>query len=157
MTDEPVLPLWTMVQTAHLASRRFAEIFAAAGLTRAEFAVLACVADGDDLSKADVARAILLRPQSVARVVDALVTAGLLTRAGAGGRGRRSGHTPTEQGWQVLARARAAVRSVNEPEQLGLTGPQAADLVHALETVRSQLARTLGDAGRDARTDGPRR
>jgi DNA-binding MarR family transcriptional regulator len=146
VTDEPLLPLWTLVQTAHLASRRFAEVFADAGLTRAEFAVLACVADGDDLSKADVARAILLRPQSVARVVDALVAAGLLTRDGSGGRGRRSGHRLTDQGWQVLARARAAVRTANEPDQLGLTGPQADDLVRALETVRAQLARTLSDA-----------
>ena len=147
MTDEPVLPLWTLVQTAHLASRRFAAVFAEAGLSRAEFAVLACIADGDDLSKADVARAILLRPQSVARVVDALVASGLLARAGDGGRGRRSGHTPTSRGWQVLGQARAAVRSANEPGRLGLSAAQADDLVRALEAVRTRLAEQLGGSG----------
>ena len=145
--DGPVLPLWTLVQTAHLASRRFTEVFAAAGLTPAQFGVLACLADGDDLSKADVARAILLRPQSVARVIDALVADGLVVREGAGGRGRRAGLTLTTAGRAALDRARPGAYAASQPQLLGLTAEQAAQLVAHLDTVRARLAEQLGEPG----------
>jgi DNA-binding MarR family transcriptional regulator len=144
-SEAPVLPLWTLVQTAHLASRCFTEVFAAAGLTPAQFGVLACLADGDDLSKADVARAILLRPQSVARVIDSLIADGLVTREGMGGRGRRAGLRLTETGQAALDQARPAAWAINQPHRLGLSPDQAEQLVGTLEVIRTELARRLGE------------
>lgn len=134
-----VVPLWDLVQTAHLAERRFTEVFAAAGLTPAQFGVLASLADGDGLSQADLARAVLVRPQSMARLVSDMVTAGLVTRDGPGGRGRRTGLLPTEAGLAALAQARPAAHAMNSPEELGLDSGQVDLLCGLLHTVRQRL------------------
>lgn len=133
------VPLWELVQTAHLATRRFTEVFAAAGLSPAEFGVLASLADGDDLSQADLARAVLVRPQSMHRLVTDMVQRGLVLRTGPGGRGRRTGLTSTPAGSRALAQARPAAYAINEPEALGLSDPEAAELVRLLAVLRDHL------------------
>jgi DNA-binding MarR family transcriptional regulator len=135
----PVLPLWTLVQTAHLAARAYSELFAAHGLTPAQFGVLACLADGDDLSQADVARAVLVRPQSMARLVTDLVAAGLVARTGEGGRGRRTGLVLTQHGRAALDRARPAAYAFDQPQRLGLTSTEADELLRLLARVSEQL------------------
>jgi len=137
----PPLPLWTLVQTAHLAARRFTEVFAEAGLTPAQFGVLAALADGDDLSKAELAKAILVRPQSMARLTDAMVEQGLLARTGPGGRGRRTGLTMTDRGRRALDRARPAAWAINQPDAVGLSPDEIAVLTTLLETISGTLGR----------------
>ena len=102
------VPLWELVQTAHLATRRFTEVFAEAGLTPAQYGVLASLADGDDLSQADLARSVQVRPQSMGRLVAAMISHGLVERGGPGGRGRRTGLEITPAGRAALDRARPA-------------------------------------------------
>jgi DNA-binding MarR family transcriptional regulator len=136
----PALPLWKLVQTAHLAERRFTEVFAAAGLTPAQFGVLACLADGDDLSKADLAKAILVRPQSMARLTDAMVAQGLLQRAGPRTRGRRSTLTMTERGRRALEQARPAAWAINQPAAIGLDQKEVDVLLTQLHTISRTLA-----------------
>lgn len=138
MSERPVL-LWELVQTAHVAARRFTEVFAEAGLTPAQFGVLASLADGDDLSQADLARAVLVRPQSMGRLVAAMVARGLVDRAGPGGRGRRTGLALTPAGRRALDVARPAAYALNEPAALGLTADQVAVLVDHLTAVRARL------------------
>lgn len=46
--------------------------------------MLAWVADGDDLSRADLARAVLVRPQSISRLIGAIADQGLVARTGRG-------------------------------------------------------------------------
>jgi DNA-binding MarR family transcriptional regulator len=138
---DPPLPLWALVQTAHLAARRFTEVFAAAGLTPAQFGVLACLADGDDLSKAELAQAILVRPQSMARLTNAMVDQGLLRRTGPGGRGRRSGLVMTDRGRQALEQARPAAWAINQPDAVGLSAEEIDILLDHLQTI----SRTLTD------------
>jgi DNA-binding MarR family transcriptional regulator len=140
MTSRPAVPLWTLVQTAHLAARRFTEIFAEAGLTPAQYGVLACLADGDDLSKAELAKAILVRPQSMARLTDAMVDQGLLLRTGPGGRGRRTRLGMTELGRQKLAQARPAAWAINQPDQIGLTLGDVVVLEGYLHTIAKALS-----------------
>lgn len=134
------LPLWTLVRTGHLAGRRLTEVFAAAGLTPAQFGVLACLADGDDLSQAELARAVLVRPQSMNRLVADMVEAGLVRRDGPGGRGRRTGVTPTPAGLTALARARPAAYGLSRPEHLGLTPDELVHLSRLLTRVAEALA-----------------
>jgi DNA-binding MarR family transcriptional regulator len=136
----PPLPLWKLVQTAHLAERRFTEVFAAAGLTPAQFGVLACLADGDDLSKADLAKAILVRPQSMARLTDAMVDSGLIARAGPRARGRRSTLTMTELGRRALEQARPAAWAINQPRAIGLDPEEVDVLLTLLHTISQTLA-----------------
>lgn len=133
------VPLWDLVQTAHLAARRFSEVFAEAGLSPAQFGVLASLADGDGLSQADLARAVLVRPQSMNRLVADMVERGLVLRTGPGGRGRRTGLALTPTGTRALEQARPAAYAINVPEALGLTPAEATELVRLLAVVRHQL------------------
>ena len=146
MSDRTV-PLWELVQTAHLATRRFTEVFAAAGLTPAQYGVLASLADGDDLSQADLARAVLVRPQSMGRLVAAMVAHGLVERAGPGGRGRRTGLEITPAGRAALDRARPAAYALNEPEALGLDADRLAAFVETLAVIRARLSDSDSDDG----------
>jgi len=140
----PPLPLWKLVQTAHLAERRFTAVFAAAGLTPAQFGVLACLADGDDLSKADLAKAILVRPQSMARLTDAMVEQGLLVRAGPRAKGRRSTLTMSERGRRALDQARPAAWAINQPRAIGLSPHEVDVLLTHLDTISQTLADPAG-------------
>jgi DNA-binding MarR family transcriptional regulator len=133
------VPLWDLVQTAHLAARRFTEVFEAAGLSPAQFGVLASLADGDDLSPADLARAVLVRPQSMHRLVADMVEAGLVARTGPGGRGRRTGLVLTAAGAQALDRARPAAYALSAPAALGLSDAEAGELVRVLAVLRAHL------------------
>lgn len=151
--DFPPVPLWDLVQTAHLATRRFTEVFAEAGLTPAQFGVLACVADGDDLSQADLARAVFVRPQSVSRLIGAMADQGLVARTGRGGRlgrGLRATLVLTEAGRRALDIARPAAYALNEPIALGLTDDQMGDLLTTLTTIRASLQRGVGPSEPDA-------
>ena len=137
---DPPLPLWALVQTAHLAARRFTEVFAEAGLTPAQFGVLACLADGDDLSKAELAQAILVRPQSMARLTNAMIDQGLIQRTGPGGRGRRSGLSMTDRGKRALDQARPAAWAINQPDAVGLSAQEIDVLLDHLQTITRALA-----------------
>lgn len=148
--DAPLVALWDLVQTAHLAGRRFAAVFASHGLSSAQYGVLASLADGDDLSQAELARAVLVRPQSMARLVSTMVEAGLVERVGPGGRGRRTGLVLTASGQAVFRAARPAARATSTPEALGLSATQNAQLVALLAIVRQGLARAIDD---DLRAD----
>jgi DNA-binding MarR family transcriptional regulator len=157
--SDRAVPLWELVQTAHLATRRFTEVFAEAGLTPAQYGVLASLADGDDLSQADLARSVHVRPQSMGRLVAAMIEQGLVERGGPGGRGRRTGLEITPVGRAALDRARPAAYALNEPAALGVDADRLAALVETLTVIRARLADPDADpdAGSDHgdRRDGP--
>ena len=135
-----VAPLWELVRTAHLATLAFSDVFAELGITAAQYGVLASLADGDDLSQADLARAVLVTPQSMGRLVAAMVQQGLVTRDGPGGHGRRTGLALTERGGQVFARARPAAYALNDPQRLGLDDEGLTVLVSQLKVLRDRLS-----------------
>ncbi len=105
----PELPLWELIQTSHVVARRFRELFARFGLTPTQFGVLACLQDGDDFTKASLARAVLVTPQSMDPLIDSLLSRGLVSRTSVGGRGRAAGITITAAGIELLLRVRPAV------------------------------------------------
>jgi DNA-binding MarR family transcriptional regulator len=140
-----VVPLWELVQTAHLASVRFAEVFAEAGLSPAQFGVLASLADGDDLSQADLARAVLVRPQSMGRLVSGMVERSLVTRDGPGGRGRRTQLAITPAGRRALVAARAAAYALDKSAMRAFDEQQLGALLEYLQVVRQRLGE-LGEA-----------
>ncbi len=125
------LPAWTVVQAYHALSRSLYKLFARHGLTPVQFGVLAQLAAVPDLLQADLARRVLIRPQSMTAVIADLVDRGLLQRQGPGGRGRPVPVRLTEEGRGVLETAGAALRAFNEPAALGLE-PYEAGMVNAL-------------------------
>lgn len=131
--------LWELVQTAHLAARAFRDLFATIGLTPTQFGVLACLADGDDFTKAQLARALMVRPQSMDPLIEALLAEGLVERDGLPRRGRAAGITITTAGLELLARIRPQVSEINAPESIGLDADQIPLLAAQLRTIRDRL------------------
>lgn len=135
------LVTWTLIRAAHAAERRLTVLFAEHGLTPVQFGVLAHLATGRAVTSAELAREVLVRPQSIAAIVDGLVGRGLVVRVGERTRGRRNpielsgaGHALLEQVWPV-------VRAANEPGALALDA-----------TTTTELNRTLHHL---LRQDGP--
>jgi DNA-binding MarR family transcriptional regulator len=138
--EEELLVLWELVQTAHLAARTFRELFATVGLTPTQFGVLACLADGDDFTKAELARALMVRPQSMDPVIEALLAERLVERDGPPRRGRAAGITITSSGLDRLTRIRPHVSAVNAPARIGIEADHVPLLVAQLRTIRERLA-----------------
>lgn len=134
------VPLWELIQTSWLVARGFTEVFAEAGLSPGQFGALRCLADQDGLTQAEIARMLMMRPQSLGEVVSSLLEHELIRRNGPAGRGRRAGLSLTEQGRATLRRAWPAVRAFNAPDAIGLTSQESATLVRLLRTVRHALA-----------------
>ncbi|ANY08295.1 MarR family winged helix-turn-helix transcriptional regulator [Pseudonocardia sp. HH130630-07] len=142
---QDAVPLWELIRTAHVVARGFHEVFAEAGLTATQFGVLAELRDRErdgmrSPSQAELARVVLLRPQSVGELVADLVGRGLVRRDGPGGRGRRAGLELTDDGHAALDRAWPLVARFNAPASTGLDPERSAELVAMLRTVRATLS-----------------
>lgn len=141
MPEDESYPLWTLVQAAHVVARGFTEVFAEVGLTPTQFGVLAHLVDDEGLSQAELARRVLVRPQSLGEVVGVLVDRGLVRRTGPGGRGRRHGLAVTEAGRARYEAALPAVVAFHRPESTGLSAEQMALLDDLLQNLlRAQAA-----------------
>nr|WP_281376519.1 MarR family transcriptional regulator [Actinomycetospora corticicola] len=108
-------------------------------LTPTQFGVLRALDRGEGMSQAQLAREVLVRPQSMGVLVGDMLDRGLIERQGPGGRGRRVGLALSAHGREVLERTRPAVRDFNAPAALGLTFAQAAMLEEILDQVRRTL------------------
>lgn len=129
--------MWGLMQTAHVVGRRFTELMADVGLTPTQFAVLMHLDEQDGATQAELARAVLVSPQSIGVLLSPLLERELVVRDGPGGRGRRAGLTLTQAGRRALHRAWGPVREFNSPAALGLTPAQAAILEEILDRVRA--------------------
>ena len=138
MTDR-VVPLWDLVQTAHLAARRFAEVFAEAGLTPAQYGVLASLADDDDLGQAGPG------PRGPGAAACGPPGRGH-GRAGARGAGRARWARPPDRIGDHVGRAggarpgRPAAYALNEPAAIGVDAERLAALVETLAVIRARLS-----------------
>ena len=138
MSEETFLA-WDLVRTAHVVGLRFTEVVAALDLTPTSFAILSTLEQDAALTQAELARRVLVRPQSIAALVTTMTEQGLVTREGPGGRGRRAGIALTAAGREVLGRARPAVQAFNVPGAMGLTPARAAMLGELLGEVRDSM------------------
>ena len=137
--SEESLPVWNLMRTAHVVGLRFGEVFAATDLTPTQFAVLILLEDDDGPTQAELARRVLVRPQSVGALITTLVERGLVVRDGPGGRGRRAGIALTDAGRAAVARAWPSVRAFNSAATLGLSPAQSAMLDEILDRVRRTM------------------
>ncbi|MBC8092595.1 MAG: MarR family transcriptional regulator, partial [Pseudonocardia sp.] len=79
---------WRLVRTGREVERALTDTIAEHGLTTTQFGVLSLLATGADLTQSDLARAVLVRPQSVGPLITSLTERGLIARRGPDGRGR---------------------------------------------------------------------
>jgi len=96
---------YRIVRLAAALERQFKRDLAATGLTPRQFSVLAVLAQRPSITVADLARAVLTTPQSMAALVDGLEQRGLLVRSAARQRGVAAPLAPTPAGLAALARA----------------------------------------------------
>ena len=130
-------------------ARGFHRVFAEAGLTPTQFGVLAELADrertaSEPPSQAELARIVMLRPQSVGELVAALVGRGFVVREGPAGRGRRTGLSLTADGRAAVERALPLVRAFNAPDAIGVSAAESTALVGMLRRIRTTLEAAEG-------------
>lgn len=138
MPQEPAAPrvdvdgivAWTVIRAARTLSRRLAADLAPLELTPVEFGVLIQLAAAGELSQADLARAVGVRPQSMTTLVGGLSTRGLVERGAVPGRGRASRMHLTPEGDALLARAHPVVVASNV--WFGSDGEQVNEALHRL-------------------------
>lgn len=135
----PDLPAWTLVQTAHLAGRRFHELFAQQGLTAHQFGVLVALSRRPGLSQAALAREILVTPQSVGDIVIQMDSADLVRRTAPPRRGTATSVEITPHGRATLEKTYPLVSAINTPAALGLDEAEARTLNDLLHRVHDHL------------------
>jgi len=121
--DPDDITAWLLVQAGHLAGRRFTAVLGDLGLTPIQFGVLLQLDLHPAMSNGEIARSVLVTPQSMSELLGSLERLGLVERESEGGRGRRVRARLTPAGRQTLE---ACSRRVAEVEaSLGLTATEA--------------------------------
>ena len=133
---------WRLVRTGREIERALTATIAGHDLTTTQFGVLSLLATGADLTQSDLARAVLVRPQSVGPLITSLIERGLITRRGPGGRGRRTHFDLTAAGRHLIEQAWPRVTAVHSPARLGLDQDDARTLDRLLHTC--ETAATTG-------------
>lgn len=129
------LTAWTLIRAAHRVEQQLTELFASRGLSPVQFGVLAHLATGAPLTRAQLARQVLVRPQSIAGVLDGLTARGLVLDQGRRGKGRPNPVSLTEHGRQVLTEVWPAVVAATSPAGLGLSAVDGAHLDRILFSI----------------------
>lgn len=119
---------WNVVRVARFAGQRMAERLAAHGLHPIHFGVLAYLAIAPEMTQADLARAVLVRPQSIAPLLDGLEDRGLICRSGERARGRRNPVQITDDGRRALDAVWDIALSTNDLSDAGLDAEESAEL-----------------------------
>ena len=119
---------WNLVRVARFAGQRLAERLAGHGLHPVHFGVLAHLALAPEMTQADIARAVLQRPQSIAPLLDGLEERGLIRRTGDRARGRRNPVQITDDGRRALDAVWDIALSTNDLSDAGLTAQESVEL-----------------------------
>lgn len=130
--DVEALAGWSIIRAAHRVERDLTALLAERDLTPVQFGVLATLATTAPCTQAELARTVLVRPQSMAGVVATMLRRGLLARTGPGGRGRPTPLTLTDRGQQALTDAWSDVAGAHGPARLAQTEAQTRQLLAAL-------------------------
>ncbi|MEJ5869158.1 MarR family transcriptional regulator [Pseudokineococcus sp. 5B2Z-1] len=143
---------WNVVRVARYLGQRLAERLAELDLHPVHFGVLAQLDISGPMSQADLARAVLLRPQSIAPLLDGLERRGLLERTGERARGRRNPVLLTASGREALEGAWGVALSSNDLRDSGLTAEEGGELNRLLlKVVGASRGRVDDDAAWDLR------
>ncbi|MBF4600374.1 winged helix-turn-helix transcriptional regulator [Frigoribacterium sp. VKM Ac-1396] len=126
---------WNAVKVARIIGARITAGMAEHDVSLVQFGVLSCLADGAELTSAEIARAVFVRPQTMSDVLDGMERRGLVHRVGVRARGRRNPAAITPTGQGVLDAVQAVALATNDLTSLGLDATQSAQLNALLLTV----------------------
>ncbi len=127
---------WTLVRTGHAVGRVFTTELAALGLKPHIFGVLAQVRLRPGMSSAELARHVLVTPQSMGELLRRMAADDLIEYTPPR-RGRRMEVHLTAHGSDLLDRAFAVVAAMNRPAHLGLSADESTQLNTLLHKVLS--------------------
>lgn len=130
--DPTDITAWTLVQAGHVVGRRFYAAFAEVGLSPTQFGVLLELDLHPGMSNAEIARTVLVTPQSMSELLTSLQHLGLVDRDPPPGRGHRVTTRLTPTGRAALRRCADAVTHVED--SLGLPPEQTNQLNTLLHT-----------------------
>ena len=133
-------PVWSLIRAAHMLERHVTEVFGAHALTPVQFGVLSYLAATGPMTTAELARSVLVRPQSIAGVIHTMSERGLVERPGPRGRGRSSPVHLSNAGEILLAAVWPSFVQANAADALGLSTEQAATLPDTMHRLMSRLA-----------------
>ena len=138
--DDPadVVP-WTLVRTGNVLGRVFWERLGAVGLRPHLFGILVQLERDPGMSSAELARRVLVTPQSMSELMRGLIDDGLVERGGGDRRGQAHALQLTDAGRAALRRAAPVIADLNRPEALGLTAAEFAELNRVLGVVLCAL------------------
>jgi DNA-binding MarR family transcriptional regulator len=132
--EQPFVPLdpdaqlgYLVVRVADRMSRSWYAALRAHGINPRQFSVLGLLARDPDLSQAELARRVLVTPQSMSESLTGLLRAGLVERDEAGS-GQAARVRLTGAGRELLGRAYPVVRSLEGDNFGALTADERADL-----------------------------
>jgi DNA-binding MarR family transcriptional regulator len=130
---------WTLIQASHALERHFEALLAALGLTPMQFGVLVQLSLRPNLGSAELARIVLVTPQSMGELLQSLERTGLVERDRDVGPGRRITARVTEAGHAALRQATPIIQALNVPASLGLTTEERSLLNQLLHKVRAAV------------------
>ena len=128
---------WTLSRAARAIQHTMTEIIQSYGLSAVQFGVLVQLSSNGPMTRAELARATMVRPQSMAGVIEGMVEAGMLELSGAGGRGRANPLILTTKGSTIIDAVWPQFVEANAAENLGLTEQEATDLNAILHRLRT--------------------
>lgn len=131
---------WRVVRAGRGVERALVETIAEHGLTATQFGVLSLLATEADFAQSDLARAVLVRPQSIGPLIASLIERRLIVRRGPGGRGRRAYFALTAAGRHLIEDAWPRVTAMHAPARYGLDHDDAQTLSGLLETIENVAA-----------------
>ena len=130
--DPDQIAPWNLVQAGHLIGRRFHREFAQVGLTPTQFGVLLQLDLHPEMSNNQIARSVLVTPQTMSELLDSLENLDLIRRDAAR-RGHRVPVRLTGAGRQRLQQCSAGIDLVQQ--SLGLSQQQHDDLNRILAVI----------------------
>jgi len=112
--------IWSIDLLSHLVRQQINALLAPLGLTFPKYSALKAIEDERALTNADLARACLVRPQTMNSVVRDLQAAGLISAAAAPDHNLKILYSLTPQAQEVLAQAHAIVQGLENAFLVGL-------------------------------------
>ena len=126
---------WNLIQAGHLIGRRFHREFSVLGLTPTQFGVLLQLELHPDMSNNQIARSVMVTPQSMSELLESLRSLDYVESGTPAGRGHRIAIRLTDSGRRRLHECSAAVARVEA--SLGLTDSKQDELNRLLASILS--------------------
>jgi DNA-binding MarR family transcriptional regulator len=132
-----------LTETARLFSKLLDRRLRPLGLSRAQWSVLAILANRDGLSQSQLAEILEVEKTTTGRLIDHVQKSGWIERRPIPGDRRLWGVYLTEQARPLIAEAERVVLSTRMDVLDGLSPTRQGELSHALLTVKASLTKAL--------------